>query len=64
MKEYTYTVTCTTYKTEVVTVKAESENGADDMLQEMIDTDDINFDNYTNSDVYFNYDIIDIKYVA
>jgi hypothetical protein len=29
----------------------------------MIDTDAINFDDYTNSDVDFNYDIIDIKEV-
>lgn len=63
MKEYKYVVTRTTYETEIVTVKADSEYAADDMVQEMIDTDAINFDDYTNSDVDFNYDVIDIKEV-
>lgn len=63
MKEYKYVVTRTTFETEVVTVKAYSESDADDMIQEMIDTDAINFDDYTNSDVDFNYDIIDVKEV-
>jgi hypothetical protein len=63
MKEYKYVVTRTTYETEVVIVKADSEYDADNMVQEMIDTDAINFDDYTNSDVDFNYDIIDIKEV-
>ena len=63
MKEYKYAVTRTPYETEVVTVKADSEYDADNMVQEMIDPDTINFDNSTNSDVDFNYDIIDIKEV-
>ena len=63
MKEYKYVVTRTTYETEVVIVKADSESDADDIVQEMIDTDAMDFECCTNSDVDFNYDIINIKEV-
>ena len=63
MKEYKYVVTCTVYKTKVVIIKADSENDADDVLQEMIDTDAIDFNASANSEVEFNYDVIDVSEV-
>lgn len=63
MKEYKYAVTCTVYKTKVVIIKADSENDADDMLQEMIDTDAIEFGDSANIEVEFDYDVIDVNEV-
>jgi hypothetical protein len=61
MKEYKYAVTCTVYKTKVVIIKADSENDADAVVQEMIDNGAIGFGASANSEVEFNYDVIDVN---
>lgn len=60
MKKYTYVVTRSLQSTEVIIIKAESKNDADNMIQEMIDTEAIDFDASSPTGVEFDYDIFEV----